>query len=265
MRFAWPRAAHFAVAWSTAFLLVGCGPSAPQGGTDVGNGRNLHIDMRAYEEVSLTGPQSLTLTTGVLLDSLFVAVQEIRLEPAVNGSCSDTSDSSEVDIDGPVVANLVGSGVLGPVPSFGTTSESFCQFRLGFHRVDVAAAPETGAPPEMDGLSIRMVGERSDGTAFVVESELGETFELESTNNVPFGLAPGDHRLFIAYEVGSWITALDLAPLGPGPIVVNKDQNSDRLEAFDDAVKSSARLFRDANDDGSLGATEVMPGSELAN
>jgi hypothetical protein len=238
----------------SAWLVAGCGP---QGGTDVGNGRTVKLELRGYEQPPLTGAQSITTQDGVFIEAVWVAIDRIRFVPAANCEEAET----EIDIDGPFVADLVGQGVIGGGPMFAVGSDTFCELKVGFHTLDTAVS---GAPAELADRSIFVRGQRADGESFTVQSRLNERLELESKDATGFALPAGANPLLLAYEVGSWVQALDLDSLGVGPIVIDEDNNSDRLEPFEDAVKDSMRLFRDGDGDGDLDPLEIDEDNELA-
>lgn len=246
------RLAVVACAGVFGLSTIACGPEA---GTAVGNGRSVSFELQGYEPTSLTDTQSITLPSGTRIDTLFMVVERLRLRPGTEcEDGDDESDDDESDVDGPLVADLLEGGVLGGAPSFTTEQGAFCRFRLTFHKLDISEAP-AGTPPELSDLSIRMTGARSDDTSFTVESDFGDTFELDAKDG-SFSLPPGDHPLLLGYELSSWITALDLDGLSADPIVISDDENKDRLDNFEDAVKASARLFRDDNGDGKLSLSE---------
>src|SRR4030095_6144152 len=106
-------------ATNAVFALVSWLASActvPQGGTDVGNGvtGTVELDLRAYEQLPNQHTQSLPLQDGTRIDELWLGVDPIRLRPGTNCSDGDT----EVDVKGPLIADLLGEGVLGGRASF---------------------------------------------------------------------------------------------------------------------------------------------------
>jgi len=242
-----------------ALLLTACGPEA---GTAVGNGRTISFELQGYEDTSSTATQSITLSSGTRLDTVYMVVERLRLVPGTDCGAEEDDNDDESDIDGPFVANLLEGGVLDGAPGFTTESESFCRFRLKFKELDIAEAPAE-TPAELADQSIRITGTRSDGIAFTVESAVSDTFKLDATGG-SFKLQPGEHPFIVGYELSAWVSALALDTLNSDPIVINSRQNSDRLDVFEDAVKASARLFRDQNGDGELSATEHDSGSALA-
>ena len=217
----------------------------------------MKLQLEAYEGTALTQSQSITTSGGVRVDAIWMAVNDVRFVPATNCEESET----EIDVEGPFVADLVGSGILGGAPQFPVSGEVFCELRVGFRELEVAPP---GAPSELVGRSIRVEGERADGVAFVVSSKLSERVELEASDEAGFTLPAGNNPLFIAFEIGSWMDALALDALGTDPIVVDDTENTDRLSSFEDAVKDSIRLLRDGDEDGELDPDEAEAGDELA-
>lgn len=61
----------------------------------------------------------------------------------------------------------------------------------------------------------------------------------------------------VAYQLGGWIDTLDLDSLAGPSIVIDEDQNDDRLDAFEEAVKLSAELYDD-DDDGAIDAGDDL-------
>jgi hypothetical protein len=240
--------------------LVGCGPSA---GTDVGNGRT-GFNLQGYEQVDGAAAPStsegITLSTGVVVESLYMVVDKIRLVPGTN--CSE-DDGAEFDLAGPLVANLVGAGVFGGVPQFETAVGSFCEFEMDFHRLEADDTVPAASPDALVDRSILMYGTTLSGDRFTVESELNEEFKLDAKDGA-FTLDASQHSLVLAFEIGSWVASLDLDTLGPGDIAINSSDNQDRLNDFEDAVKRSAKLFRDGDKDGELDENERADGEELA-
>lgn len=242
------------LAAGAALLALRCGPKA---GTDVGNGASVSLDLRAYQAPPSAKPQSLTLADGVRIDELWMVVDQIRLRPG--SSCS--GNDSDVDVEGPLVADLLEGGVLGGPAAFPVQAGPFCELRVGFHKLE--GAPPVGAPADLQGRSLLIRGARADGVPFLVQSELGDRFELKAKGGA-FSLPEGRSPLFLAYELDAWMSALDLASIPGASVVVSKDENKDRLDAFELAVKQSARLFRDQNDDGALSPAESTPDEVLA-
>ena len=214
----------------------------------------------AYGDDGQLAGQSLTLTDGTRIDRLLLAIDEARLRPGLD--CEE--EDLEIDINQPLVADLVAGGFFEGPRVFPVMPGAFCEARIRFHAVDVANAAAS-TPAEMDGFSLLMDGTRADGTPFLVRTDVSEHADLEPIGGaVSFDLPGMDNPLFIAFDVESWFSVLDLDGLTGATIEVSETQNADRLDPFEDAVKDSAKLFRDENGDGQLSASELAPGKELA-
>lgn len=246
--------ARVLVAVCALALATGCS------GTDVGNGRT-RLNLRGYELPPGSSAQSLTLANGTRIDSLHVAIERVRLQPG--NACEN--DDAQIDLDRVLVADLVGVGALNPPEQreWQTVGNTFCELRIDFHKLESGEAVPAGTPPELVDRTIRMVGVRQDGVPFLVESDMGERLELEAKNGT-FTLPEAESFIILAFELSSWLNALDLGSLGSGPITVNKDVNQDRLELFEAAVRNSMRLFRDGDGNDDLSPDETTPGLELA-
>lgn len=238
----------------SAGFLVGCG-GGPKSGTDVGNGREIRLQIRAYEEAT---QRSTTLQDGARVDELWMVVGRIRMTPGAD--CD--SDDDKVDIEGPVVVDLLGETAPSMPLLIGSESGSFCQLRVAFEKATAEELP-AGAPAGLAEQSVVMRGVRADGTPFEVISDVNDEYSLEAKDGT-FELPVGGNPLFLAYELGAWMTALDLDNLTGDPILVSKDENSGNLSDFEDAVKGSAKLLRDGDEDGELDADELDEDNELA-
>ena len=229
--------------------LVGCGP---QGGTDVGNGfTTVELELAAVTKPKTTA-QAITLEDGVVIQHIYFVIAEISLERREGGECED---SGEVDLHGPFVADLTGAGIIGGAPSFPKVGDAFCELKVGYHRLEADDAP-AGAPVEALDRSVFVTGQRADGTPFTIASRRDDEMELTAGPKGSFSLAKGLNRLFLAFELQSWISAVDLNSLGDKPIVIDNSNNADRLLLFEKAVEQSARLFRDDDGDGVLDLNE---------
>lgn len=222
----------------------------------MGNGiASVSLQLSAYEEAT----QGLPLPDGGHVDAVWMAVGRVRFQPGT--SC--TGDDNEVDIQGPLIADLVSRGVIPQVPKLSQVPGSVCRFRLEYNKVDPKAVP-AGAPAGIADASILIQGSRGDGVPFTVTSRVGDQVDLSSKNGA-FPVNSGQNPLFLAYEITPWITALDLSSLKGPSIEVNDQVNKDRLDAFESALKQSARLFRDENGDGKLDTQETQSEHQLTN
>lgn len=244
--------------WLVAFAVLLASSCGPKGGTDVGNGATVTFDLSGYEEPTGSSAQALTLTSGTRVDEVWVAVERFQLE---GGDCTG-AETGDVDVEGPIVRNLIAPGAgIGQQGLAEVEPGPYCRLRLELHEVALEELP-MGAPTELSGASILIRGVRADGVSFTVRSRQGVEFRLDAKNG-SFEIS-GDEDFFVGFELGALLASLDLGSLGPGAIVIDEDTNTERLEPFNDTLKTAARLFRDENEDGALDESESSDEKELA-
>lgn len=227
-------------------------------GTDVGNGVVISLDMTGYEAPPAAGAKAIQLSSGVMVDELWVVTSRFRFHQG-----SDCSvDENEVDVLGPLVADLAGRGFVGGPRDINRKSGSYCRLKLEFAPIQAKDIP-AGAPMDLADASILMRGRRSDGTPFVVRSRLGGELKLDP-KSATFDIPQGQESLIIGFEIGAMTKALALDTLKGNPILVDDANNKAALQDFEAAVKAAGGLYRDGNDDGALEPAERASGQEIA-
>jgi hypothetical protein len=238
-------------------FVCAVGACGPKGGTDVGNGAQVTLDLSGYEKEMGTA-QGLVLSTGERVDGVWIVVDGFRLSEAATCDVSD----DPVDIEGPYVANLIDGGVLGDPPETAVDAGRYCRLRLEVHDIDADDLPE-GAPEDLGGYSLLVEGARADGVPFMVRTKKRFEFRLDAKNS-SFELRNGENPLFIGFDIAPWLEALELDALDGPSIVVDDQTDPSRIAAFDQALRASARLFRDEDANGNLSAPETDDDKELA-
>jgi hypothetical protein len=239
---------------STSFLLAAGVVLGGCSGIDVGNGRT-KLALSAYEDTSLAQPQTIApLADGTVIAELFMGIEHVRLREGIDCEGEDTGTPDRPDS---LVADLANEIILGGEPKqifLDKPQGDYCGVRFDIHKVQPEDNPE--APATMADVSIRITGTIADGRTFVVASDLGERIEVNAPIGSPFQLPEGGDRLFVAFQIGAWMTALNLPSLMGDPILVDDDNNPDNLAAFGNAVEDSADLFRDQDGDDHLDGNE---------
>lgn len=245
-----------------AAALIGFAPAIescrPTTGTDVGNGIIISLNMTGYEAPPAAGTKGLQLSTGVVVDDLWVATSRFRFRQGADCSVDET----KVDVPGPLVADLAGQGFIGGARDINRSSGPYCRLRLEFEALKAKDLP-SGAPVELTDASVLMRGKRADGTPFVVRSKINGEYRLDAKGQ-PFDLPEGQNSLVIGFEIGALTSSLGLDSLSGNPILVDDNNNKTALQQFEIALKSSSGLFRDGNDDGALEPNERADGQEIA-
>ncbi|MBL9021620.1 MAG: hypothetical protein JNL21_05445 [Myxococcales bacterium] len=236
-------------------LLASCGP---KGGTDVGNGATVKLNVRGYEQPTMGGAQSVTLENGVELDSVWIAVEKVKLRAGED--CSGGSDPP-VDFEGPAIADLLGAGVVNDVPQFDVEAGSYCRLHVSLHRVDATELPPS-APAELAGSSVVVLGRRADGVPFTIRTKQSFELKLDARGGVPFELS-GEEALILGFELRALIDAVELDSFSGPEIVIDDDTAPPVIARFDQAIRKSASLFDDQNADGGLSPSE-RDGAEIA-
>jgi hypothetical protein len=210
--------------------------------------------------LALTGYDSadsgeLTLSSGITVDEAWLVLDRVRLRTAEE--CGRRDDST--DVPAPIAAELVGDVMLPGRPVLEAQATDYCRVELRFDGLEPEALE--GAPAELSGRSILVHGERADGVAFEVAGELVDSFRLDA-QETPFALPEGDAGLVVGFAMDEWLdgTALDAADVGTRDgapfIAIGAGDNEPLFRGFRDAIRESARLFRDDDRDGRLDASE---------
>lgn len=238
----------------------GCGP---RGGTDVGNGVTATFDLGAYENDTANEVDPLLLDHGVRIEQLWISVGRFRLSR--NGSCSSADGPDKLALDGPLIADLTREdSAPGTSEEVFVDEAAYCRLRARLVPVDPSDLPE-GAPAELGGAALLVVGTRADGVAFTVRSSSNVMLSLDTAQDHPFELA-GREGLMIAFDAQAAANALDLDDLEvvDGVIIVDQRTNASKLAAFENALRKTAKLFRDEDADGLLSPTESAVDKALA-
>lgn len=230
---------------------AGCGD---QTGTSVGNPPRATLDLVAYDG---SGGQK-RLEAGVTLDKALLVVDRVRVRDAANCEGDDRAE-----IEGPLVADLLGGGVLPEPAALPLQSRRFCRFEMRWKQLNPSDPMPAGTDPALAGLSMLVEGRTAMGKRFVVRGEFGEEFRLDARGG-GFELPAAVESLYVAFDYQSWIDAAAIDALTGDPVVISVGENREAYMAFREAVRRSARLFRDVDGDGALGAGERRDEQALA-
>lgn len=198
-------------------------------------------------------PDTVALGSGVapvVVQEAWVSIGDVRF---VRASECDAPGETEIDIPGPIVAELAGEP---SVIEFELGGADYCRVRVPLSRT--RAPLPTGAPAEMLDHSLLVRGERADGTPFLLLSRIEREADVRSRGE-PFDLGEARRAVVLAFDVARWLTGVDLdgAEVGAdGVIRIDERTNDAQLDAFEANVDAALRLFRDTDEDGALDAEE---------
>lgn len=236
-------------------MVASCGP---RGGTDVGNGATVSFNLKGFERAPSASTKSLKLASGDTIDEVWIAVERLRLTPGT--TCEESNDP--VQAEGPLVADLLAQGLVGiDPPEAMVKAGDYCRLQLDLHELQADERP-SGAPADLVGAALLMRGTRADGVPFMVKTKTSVEFRLRAKDTA-FHIE-GGVPFIIGFELSSMVASLDLGTLTGPSIVIDEATNTDRLDAFNEALKTSPRLFVDEDEDGDLSSGESDDSKELA-
>ncbi len=237
----------------TLLTVSACG--GDQVGTSVGNPPRTTLDLVAYDGAA---GAKRSQAAGVTLDKAFIVIDRVRLRDAASCEGDD-----RVQLEGPLVADLLGGGVLPAPAPLPLTGRKFCRFEMRWKQLTPADPMPAGTDPALAGLSMLVEGKTASGKRFSIRGEFLEDFRLDARGG-GFELPGVTESLFIGFDYSTWIDAAAIEAGTGDPVVVSKNDNKTIYMSFRDAVQRSARLFRDTDGDGALGAGERKDASALA-
>lgn len=223
-------------------------------GTDVGNPEEepleeaeVELQFSGYEDVH---PGGLMLAEQTRLVSAWIALEQFGFQRA--GECSD---EPSYDTSAAMTVDLLAADLSYEPPMITKKTGEYCRLNLRASPASKEMLPDS-APRELNRWPVVVVGERKDGVAFQINAELERGLGLAGAAQ-GFRLSEGPQRLIVGFDLQSWIDEESLAGIeGEEPIVIDKDNHSDVLDDFQKRVRRSARLFRDANENGRIDADE---------
>jgi hypothetical protein len=235
------------------FGLAACG--GDKVGTSVGNPPNATLELIAYDG---SAGAKRTAAAGVTLEKAFIVVDRVRLRDAA------TCEGDErVQIEGPLIADLLGGGVLPAPAPLPLAGRRFCRYEMRWKQLNPSDPLPAGADPALAGLSMLVEGRTAAGKRFRIDGEFLEEFRLDGRGG-GFELPAATESLFVTFDYAAWIDAAAIDAVAEDPVVISRALNKELYMAFREAVRRSARLFRDADGDGALGAGERKDEQALA-
>lgn len=238
---------------SAALLILGAWMSAGCTGSHIGNpSARLSLSLTGYDG---TANGALTLSSGTVVDEAWIVLDRIRLRSS--DECSRRDDST--DVPAPIAAELVGGRMAPGRPELEARATSYCRVELRFHELEAGELVEV--PAELGDRSILVRGARADGVAFEIAADFRDSFRLDAEAE-PFAVPEGEAGLLVGFAMDEWLdgAALEAAEIGTRDgapfIAITSGDNDPLYRGFRDAVRRSARLFRDEDRDGTLDGGE---------
>ena len=160
---------------------------------------------------------------------------------------------------GPILGDLIAGRAAAGETLFRVPAARYCRAEYSTRR-----APAGGAPG-MRGYTVLVRGRRDDGARFVIRSRRRELVQLVAPAE-GVKIAAGRSRLFLAADLGRWMSGIDLGAVPPGrgrdeTIRIDDGSNRGVLRAFEQNLLAGLSLCRDDDDDGTLSPRERSPGA----
>lgn len=215
-------------------------------GTETGN--PFQVELRADAHSSDPGAVAVGEGGAVVVTEAWLALDPIAMAPA--GDCTD-AEVSAADFG---TADHAASGAV--LEQLELDEGEYCRALLPF--VHAAAPIPEGAPPELEGSSVVIIGEiTASGTPFRLVSRLEQTVDVHALSALGgrFDLTADQPALFLGFDVARWFAPVDLASAeldGEGVAVIDDTSNQDLLGAFETDMAAGIELYRDLDQDGSV-------------
>jgi hypothetical protein len=237
--------AKIGLIWAGCMLVLDC--TATETGNPVAE-QHVALTARTSQDDITVGSPGATPHTRV--KQAWIVLGDIRFVAA--SSCAIEPD--KVDIAGPVTVELVWKP---KSIDFAVEDVDYCRVVFPLRR---AKAPLGEAPPELEGYSIYVSGERADKTPFQLRSRLTSEADIRAPAGKSFRIKSATSALIIGFDLGMWLRDIDLDSLQTpmdGTILIDDAHEQDSLAIFEQHVDKAMALFRDQNHDGALDATDT--------
>ncbi|MCC7539180.1 MAG: hypothetical protein IT379_23360 [Deltaproteobacteria bacterium] len=192
----------------------------------------------------------------IVLDQAWVSLGDVRFVAAAD---CETGGDGTVHAPGPFVADLAAAS---SVIDFTIAAGDYCAVRVPL--LQTQPPLPSGAPAELSGRSVALLGRRSDGVPLIVLSRMTPDADVRSSGE-PFSLDRDQPAVLLTFDVSRWFEDVDLDGLEPGPdgrVSIAEGSNPEQLDRFEENLENAFRLLRDADQDGELDSDEE--GGELA-
>ena len=242
--------------WLGLWVLVACadeildssGKDPNHQGTDSGNA---FVALTFSAEESLSQNQEALLARDentAVLNTAVVGFKEIRLD-----ACED---EAQADLYiGPLEVDLLTDDSL---PQIEIPPATYCRLRLKVHKF--SSEEETSVLGE-NSMVVR--GVTQEGTAYEIRSRFNQNFNIEDESGV-LEISAGLNHLQIVFDFKAWVEALDIdeLPLSEGRVMINDDYNEEKLDDFEEQVKSAAKLLRHGEGDSANDGSDETQGHD---
>ena len=213
------------------------------GGSETGNPVSSELALSVHS-TDKTIASVRGVETGARVDSAWVSIGEIEFERA---SECDLDLEEEIELPAQAVDLVQPSRDPG---ALGLPEDAFC--RVEFELVARALPLPTGAPAELEGHTLVILGTTASGAPFEITTAMELELEVRSLG-APFtvsGTGESVIHFVLSFDAATWFAGIDLdagVASPDGVIRVNDEQNGDLLDALESNLEGSADLVYDRN------------------
>jgi hypothetical protein len=214
-----------------------------------GGGAQLSLSGRAGSSVAAAAsPTALTLSNGITVDRVRVALREVELERA-SATPDDAKDALEYEA-GPFVLDLSGAALNGTVQQVtvqDVPAGIYREIKFKVHppsATDSSNAAVQAMATVPGGPASIIVEGQVDGNPFTFLSALDAQEKYEGT----FNLASGPQNVTLNVDPSTWFGGAGAARLDP--------RSAGNKSAIENNIQASMKLFEDDDHDGVDDSTE---------
>ena len=210
-----------------------------------GGGAQLSLSARAGSTAAVAvAPTALTLSNGITVDRVRVALREVKLERA-SATPDDIRDAQEFET-APFVLDLSGTALNGTVQQVvvnDVPAGTYREIKFKVHppqlsdSTDAAVQAMATAGAQSSPVSIIVEGQ-IDGQPYVFMSALDAEQKYDGT----FNLSSGPQNVTLNVDPSTWFGGTGTARLDP--------RSSSNKSAIENNIQASMKLFEDNNHDG---------------
>lgn len=225
-------------------------------GTETGNPFRVKMALDAHSSDPARVAVRVSMG-GAVVDQVWLVLDQIQY---VEAAACATDDGTAVEALG--AADHARDGAT--FQELELVEHEFCRIRVPLLVADAAALP-AGAPPELAGRSVLLVGRTAAGAPLRVATSLTPSIPVDAVDpSGEFVLSGEDAQdsVLLGFDVAGFLRGVDLdaAVAEPdGTVLVDETHNTSLHSMFEANLGSAMELYRDPNDDGALGE----PGSDL--
>jgi hypothetical protein len=216
-------------------------------------GQQLSLSARAGSSSAVAAapnaPAALTLSNGITVDRLRVAIREVELERA-STQPDDTLDAQEFEA-GPFVLDLSGTALNGTVQEVAVNdvpAGTYRELKFKIHPPSTSDSSNTGvqamATAQAGSPASIIIEGQIDGQPYTFMSALDADEKFEKT----FTLAGGSENLTLNLDPSAWFGGTGSARLDPR-VAGNKS-------AIENNIQASMKLFEDDDHNGQDDSTQ---------